>query len=198
MKPPDGMNYYEYLRSPWWEFIRRSAMERAYHACEVCHERRAKAVHHWTYERVGCELPDDVIAVCHPCHAAIHDLPVPPQDDRLGEGWREWGLTLGNVFRCGMGQRQRSEREVIAPMPENDREATEEERNRAIAYWREEARLRMRDGGRESLGPLEPPMLKLARLERTIWNEPLMVGSELGAKLDAIAARIRATGKAEP
>lgn len=34
-------------------------------------------VHHLTYERLGCEAPDDLLVLCGRCHATFHGLPSP-------------------------------------------------------------------------------------------------------------------------
>lgn len=64
--------YEVYLRSSAWQRIRRAALVRASGRCEHC--RRAGLllvleVHHWTYEHLGDERPDELEAMCGDCHA---------------------------------------------------------------------------------------------------------------------------------
>lgn len=66
------MNYKEYLCSAEWWARRNKAMERARGMCENCLYQKATCVHHLTYERVFNELPDDLIALCDPCHEGVH------------------------------------------------------------------------------------------------------------------------------
>lgn len=74
-------------------------------------------------------------------------------------------------------------REILAtltPAP------TDAERDRAVEHWLEVIRPGLPHDS-EPYGPVEPPELKLLRLKRTIWAEPVIIGAELGAKLAAMA-----------
>ena len=65
--------YSAYLASDVWQRKRRSVLERAKFRCERDGCRNmAEQVHHLTYERAGEELPEDLHAVCVPCHALFH------------------------------------------------------------------------------------------------------------------------------
>jgi hypothetical protein len=85
--------YEEYLRSPTWRLRRADAIKRAGGKCEDCRaEYRlrgaasgymmwpAQEVHHLTYERVGNERPEDLVALCERHHLARHG--VDPERDR--------------------------------------------------------------------------------------------------------------------
>lgn len=53
--------------------VRRWALERAEKRCQVCNtDERTLHVHHRTYERVGAELPTDLIVLCDACHGVFH------------------------------------------------------------------------------------------------------------------------------
>lgn len=67
-----AMPYADYLRTEEWQAVRRAAIRRARGACQICNQQRRLDVHHRTYERLGCELPSDVIALCHSCHGLFH------------------------------------------------------------------------------------------------------------------------------
>ncbi len=64
--------YAEYLRTAHWQRIRSLALEAAGRACELCSATESLEVHHRTYERLGFERPDDVIALCRDCHGDHH------------------------------------------------------------------------------------------------------------------------------
>lgn len=59
-------------RNAVWREKRRAVMKRCRYQCEGCHKQRARHVHHLTYDRLGHELLEDLQALCHECHAAVH------------------------------------------------------------------------------------------------------------------------------
>lgn len=65
--------YHEYLEGPVWAEVRAQIMYRAKGMCERegC-VNRAVQVHHKTYRNLGHELPEDLLALCLPCHQAEH------------------------------------------------------------------------------------------------------------------------------
>ena len=67
----DDPSYIAYLKTPEWATRRGEALQRAGGRCQRCGE-LAVGVHHLSYERVGAELPEDVIALCAPCHRLAH------------------------------------------------------------------------------------------------------------------------------
>jgi len=66
--------YDAYLRSADWARRRKAALLAAGHACQLCKSTAHLEVHHNTYERVGRELPSDLIVLCARCHAKHHDI----------------------------------------------------------------------------------------------------------------------------
>lgn len=64
--------YEEYLQSPHWRKTRDRALSRAGWKCNRCPTQRALQVHHKTYERLGCELPEDLEVLCATCHEGHH------------------------------------------------------------------------------------------------------------------------------
>ncbi len=70
----DFMTYAEYLQTPHWKETRAAAIARARGRCAVCGRGdRPLEVHHRTYERLGEELPEDLVVLCggpQGCHAA--------------------------------------------------------------------------------------------------------------------------------
>lgn len=61
--------YEEYLKSRHWKTVRKGALSRAGHRCQVCNvDELPLEVHHRTYARLGQELPDDLFVLCEICH----------------------------------------------------------------------------------------------------------------------------------
>jgi hypothetical protein len=104
------MNYLEYLASPEWAAKRQACIDLAGGRCDVYWEevglrrrpnivgnghrcrRAAFQAHHKTYERLGNELIEDLVACCGSCHRAI-EMHLRPQ--RFGKGDPE---LLGDVI----------------------------------------------------------------------------------------------------
>ena len=63
--------YKNYMISPQWEVKRAEAVKADGNACRKCGRKGKVEVHHITYKRMGAELPEDLIAVCPACHAAL-------------------------------------------------------------------------------------------------------------------------------
>jgi len=64
-------NYREYLAHPKFRAVRRVVMTAARWRCRC--GARATEVHHRRYPPWGTfDTPDNLIAVCHPCHCRIH------------------------------------------------------------------------------------------------------------------------------
>lgn len=74
-----GMKYREYLQTDEWQEKARVCKEFYNWRCALCYaSAETLDAHHRTYERLGQELPTDLIALCRPCHAKFHDKP--PED----------------------------------------------------------------------------------------------------------------------
>jgi 5-methylcytosine-specific restriction endonuclease McrA len=81
---PKALKAYQwYLGSKFWRERRVDAFRRAKGICEHCNTRPATEVHHRTYIRVFNEHPNDLVALCRPCHADIH-FKTPANDNQLG------------------------------------------------------------------------------------------------------------------
>jgi hypothetical protein len=61
-----------YYRSAAWKRRVRQVRLRAGGWCEFCRRRAMQACHHRTYRHFGQEPLTDLMAVCRPCHRAIH------------------------------------------------------------------------------------------------------------------------------
>jgi hypothetical protein len=75
--------YDKYLESSHWIEFRKGAFAAqrkrlGFNCCEKCTEDKKQlpgvilVLHHLTYERLGCELLEDVLIVCKDCHDKIH------------------------------------------------------------------------------------------------------------------------------
>jgi hypothetical protein len=64
--------YDKYLSSDEWKTQAERIKQRDNYTCQICKCNKAQQVHHLTYERVGNEDDNDLIAVCTPCHQLIH------------------------------------------------------------------------------------------------------------------------------
>jgi len=61
-----------YLFSEWWVSSRAMMLKIYKHKCAECETRKRLTVHHETYERLGEELPEDLVVLCWDCHQAVH------------------------------------------------------------------------------------------------------------------------------
>lgn len=61
-------NYKAYLASRDWALKKEAIRERSGDTCERCHVRPHQSTHHVTYEHIGNEPLEDLLAVCNPCH----------------------------------------------------------------------------------------------------------------------------------
>lgn len=70
---PPYRSYREYLRHPKFLAVRAQVFERAAGRCERCKEWPPTEPHHLRYPPWGeFDVPENMIAVCHPCHCEIH------------------------------------------------------------------------------------------------------------------------------
>lgn len=69
---PAYSSYGEYLTLPQFRAVRQAVMDAAGHICQMCGVQAASEVHHRVYPAWGyIDRPENLIAVCHPCHCAI-------------------------------------------------------------------------------------------------------------------------------
>ncbi len=65
------MPYEEYLETTHWSAVRLRAINRYRGQC-LCGKDAVDA-HHINYDRKGFEHPEDVVALCRPCHTLWHE-----------------------------------------------------------------------------------------------------------------------------
>ena len=58
--------------TPWWKEFKKLLIEERGNRCEQCNMVKPLDGHHLTYERLGYELPKDVVLLCRNCHVKIH------------------------------------------------------------------------------------------------------------------------------
>lgn len=70
--------YRRYLKTQHWQQIRTEVLQRANGRCERCGyepwKPGALQVHHLSYDRVGRESLEDLVAICPRCHMKIHGV----------------------------------------------------------------------------------------------------------------------------
>jgi 5-methylcytosine-specific restriction endonuclease McrA len=69
----DKSKYQKYVKTDCWS-LRRQQYLKGHTSCEACGQRIALQVHHLTYERLGSERDDDLLAVCENCHRMFHGM----------------------------------------------------------------------------------------------------------------------------
>jgi 5-methylcytosine-specific restriction endonuclease McrA len=69
---PEDERYQRYLCSREWAERRRTVLARCGGVCERCRHAAASHVHHLTYIRKYRERPEDLQALCEPCHEFTH------------------------------------------------------------------------------------------------------------------------------
>lgn len=67
--------YYGYIRSLQWKDRRTRYMQKAHWRCERCYVQRANVVHHISYDSLGAEPDQDLMALCWGCHDFMHAWP---------------------------------------------------------------------------------------------------------------------------
>jgi phage terminase large subunit GpA-like protein len=66
------MTYAEYISSDAWRIRRGQRLKKDRQRCQGCGSGDSLHVHHRCYDRLGNELPEDIITVCEICHGFIH------------------------------------------------------------------------------------------------------------------------------
>lgn len=68
------VNYSEYLKSDEWKEIRKLALFRANHKCQLCSAVKGLEVHHNSYEHLGneAEYLEDLVVLCQEHHQMFH------------------------------------------------------------------------------------------------------------------------------
>jgi 5-methylcytosine-specific restriction endonuclease McrA len=65
--------YKQYLGTDHWRTTRVACLRRFEFQCALCSFGGKLDVHHRTYERLGRELPEDLIPLCRRCHDRHHE-----------------------------------------------------------------------------------------------------------------------------
>lgn len=66
------MDYRDYLRSAHWRALKARYRESGRpQDCYLCGEKKGLALHHLTYDRLGCEFLTDLVPLCRPCHTMV-------------------------------------------------------------------------------------------------------------------------------
>ena len=76
--------YRQYLKSDHWQSLRQWALDR-YGKCLICGETSGLDVHHNTYDRLGVELPNDVVVLCRVHHMMVREIDAAPTDEQASD-----------------------------------------------------------------------------------------------------------------
>jgi hypothetical protein len=79
--------YTTYLQTDAWRARRERTLLLAGYTCQRCGRAKATDAHHLTYDRLGRERDGDLLALCEPCHGALHGRP----GGGAGVSWRPRG-----------------------------------------------------------------------------------------------------------
>jgi len=64
--------YLDYIASAAWRTFRKGILKLRGAFCERCSSALRLELHHLSYERLGRELPEDVVILCRDCHQKAH------------------------------------------------------------------------------------------------------------------------------
>lgn len=174
-------DYAHYLSAPHWRDTRERyrASDRP-QACYCCEEAEDVQLHHLTYERIGAELLEDLVALCRACHAAVHAL------ERRGD----LALDLNGLMDAARAREGRAFLERLAAASEAQRANSVQDR---IAHLEE---LSPRD---RILRVRAAAKARNIGISREMWMvEKLMrEGRSMGAvlnKLRAVEAKVHGRG----
>lgn len=67
-----NLKYSNYLRTEYWQLIRKGMHESIGYKCEICGSEEHINIHHFNYENLGKETLNDLACLCQRCHVAIH------------------------------------------------------------------------------------------------------------------------------
>lgn len=74
-----SMPYSDYLKSRYWQAVRKNNIARANGTCADCgRTNQVLQVHHLSYEYLGREDDRLLVVLCAGCHERRHDIPSPP------------------------------------------------------------------------------------------------------------------------
>lgn len=74
--------YNDYLQSERWRQTREKRLQIDGRVCVVCGSGKDLNVHHISYRNIGNEdIENDLITLCHPCHAMLHRIKVQSEEE---------------------------------------------------------------------------------------------------------------------
>lgn len=68
-----GIVYSKYIVSESWKNFTKRFYKKNKKECASCSGKTEIDIHHMTYERLGHELMEDVVALCNDCHFSFHE-----------------------------------------------------------------------------------------------------------------------------
>lgn len=92
--------YHRYIGTRCWKRLRLGVFRKAGWTCEECGASMCMLhAHHLSYDRLGSEAPEDLVALCVKCHDAIHANRAGDRRERAlrtfasrrwGKGWKHF------------------------------------------------------------------------------------------------------------
>lgn len=70
--PTLDAGYEIYMASPEWAALRKIKLQETGHRCQGCGDDERLEVHHLSYARFGHERLEELMVLCHLCHAHEH------------------------------------------------------------------------------------------------------------------------------
>jgi len=70
----EKIDYQKYLKSDYWQEIRKQIYERDNYKCRLCNSEKDICVHHRTYKYIGEEKLEELITMCKRCHNKFHKV----------------------------------------------------------------------------------------------------------------------------
>lgn len=85
-------DYQRYLASREWALLKEQVRIRSGGTCERCRNAPYQETHHLTYAHIGNEQIEDLLAVCHDCHAFLsaksdYDPKAAERRVEINHGW---------------------------------------------------------------------------------------------------------------
>lgn len=88
--------YKRYIASKAWNRRRKAWYRKHGRHCRACSSTKNLHLHHRTYERLGTELDEDLVALCESCHDHVHQFHRTLKGVDLSDATDQW---LSNKWR---------------------------------------------------------------------------------------------------
>jgi hypothetical protein len=140
-------SYADYLASPRWTELKRSALEQAERRCQLCDGNKRLQVHHRSYKRIGTNNEwRDLVVLCKRCHVRHHGFDQPPTKSSETKTHRlktRFMLSSERELAAARAEVVKADAKATRQVEEERRQEKELERKRLAKQrdWRDERRL---------------------------------------------------------